>query len=510
MCNDEYMLYFLNTFYLSLLFLCRKADAFRASFNFNNYRKELVLCLVNLYHLKTMEIGDFQEVPIFKGYDGIGIQSRYSGDLKVQPQGNMEVWLDMVRNHVIGTPLEVILAMGLSATMIDFIHRDFPVENLLVSLTGTSTTGKSTGLMFAVSMGAIPSFAENSFMLSFLDTELSLIHRMPSGYPVGIDEVSLLQKNSTKLLYSLGNGKERGRMRKDITMREAKEFHTAIFMSGEQSILQMADSTAGLRVRVMEFYNVVWTKSAESADCIKRICQSNYGWIVPLFAEFLLKQDKASLIQSCEKWSDEFLAEREGSSDDVLMARMSKKVGVILATAELAEQVIGVRIDVEYVKDFLLQHLMTDPEESDIGLKAYGEIISFMVEHPQEFGQAMNTPPEFKIEYFKMGRIVKGETVTLYDGRISNSILYISKEAFTHILEKASFKDIRIILKRLKELDLLVSEKDRYISKFKLGVEDVMIKGYRIRIPNGIQEEEDKDIESDKLILDDEIEWEEL
>lgn len=295
-----------------------------------------------------------------------------------------------------------------------------------------------------------------------------------------------------------------------INAWKAKEFHTAIFMSGEQSILQMADSTAGLRVRVMEFYNVVWTKSAESADCIKRICQSNYGWIVPLFAEFLLKQDKASLIQSCEKWSDEFLAEREGSSDDVLMARMSKKVGVILATAELAEQVIGVRIDVEYVKDFLLQHLMTDPEESDIGLKAYGEIISFMVEHPQEFGQAMNTPPEFKIEYFKMGRIVKGETVTLYDGRISNSILYISKEAFTHILEKASFKDIRIILKRLKELDLLVSEKDRYISKFKLGVEDVMIKGYRIRIPNGIQEEEDKDIESDKLILDDEIEWEEL
>lgn len=466
------------------------------------------------YQHSRLGFGKFEDIPLFKAYRAIGgIRSEYVGSFAIRPQGSMQEWLEMVQEHVIGTPMSVIFAMALSAVTIDYIYSEYPVDNIIASLIGDSTTGKSTSLMFAVSLGASPSFAQDSFMMSFADTELSLIHKMPSGYPVGIDESSLIYKNATKLLYTLGNGKERSRLRKDMSVMEAKDFHTVIFMSGEQSVLEMADSTSGLRVRVMEFFNVCWTRSAESAECIKRGSMKNFGWIVPKFAKYLLQTDKEALIESCAVWSRKFLTLRKNDSSDALIVRMAKKIGVVLATAECAKEALGVAVDVDYIQNFLLENLMVDQEDYDIGLRAYNEIVAYMLENPLEFGENYNAPSEVNLSYFKIGKIEKSDATELYDGRISNSILYITKEAFNRILEKASFRDPKVILRRLKELKLLVSDKDRYLSKFKLGVEDVAVRGYRLRIPNQEKEELNTDNSStlnDGFKVNDELEWDDL
>ena len=132
--------------------------------------------------------------------------------------------------------LEVILASALSAVTFDFVHDIFPTENLIISLYGGSSTGKSTALNLAVSTGALPTTTEDSLLLTFLDTENSLMRRMVSGFPIGIDEATTLKKDITRLLYAIANGKERSRLTKNLDIAEASEFHTTIFTSSEISI----------------------------------------------------------------------------------------------------------------------------------------------------------------------------------------------------------------------------------------------------------------------------------
>ena len=213
----------------------------------------------------------------------------------------------------------------------DYIHQDYPTDNILMSLVGNSSSGKTTALNLAVSAGARPFSSGKSFMMSFIDTELSIIHKISSAYPAGIDEFTAgNHKRMTKFLYSIANGSERSRMNKKMDIMETNEFHTSVFMSSECSILSSADDYEGLRARVMEFEGVQWTKSAQSADAIKKASLSNYGWAVPLMAQYLLNNERKSLVELCEKETASFLKNIE--KENPLMIRMARKVGIILAT----------------------------------------------------------------------------------------------------------------------------------------------------------------------------------
>lgn len=437
------------------------------------------------FHYDKTGFGLFEGNTIFKGYVPIGIDGKYSGGLKIEPKGSEEDWISMVKNEVIGTPMEVILAGALSAVMIDYVIADYPVENLIMSLVGDSTTGKTTALNLAVSAGASPSFSENSLMLSFVDTSLSIVHKISSAHPVGIDEASVLSKGLSKILYTMANGKERSRMKKDLSMPDPVDFHTAIFMSSERSVLSMSDNTSGLRVRVMEFTNVNWTTSATSSDCIKTTCLSNYGWAIPRLAEYLIGRERGFVIKRCEDWTDKFKMKRNSGACNALFDRMSKMVGIVLATAELAEDALDIKFNIELIMDFFASKLMVDPGEYDIGIQAYDAIIDYMTENPREFGEAVSHDPAINQVRYRNGCIVSSDAFELYDGSVSRDILCIKKETFSRILKKNNFVDDAVILRKLKERGLLVTPKDRKISQFKLGVtgvEEVVAKGYKIRL----------------------------
>lgn len=425
---------------------------------------------------------------IFKGFKALKIESQYIGGLELKPRGSWKKWTKMVKEEVLGTAMEVVLATALSATVIDYIHNEYPVDNILMSLVGNSSSGKTTALNLAVSTGALPATGKKSLMLSFVDTELSIVHRIPSAFPVGIDEYSALEKNITKLLYTLANGSERNRMTKDLNMADTRDFHTAIFMSGECSVLSSACKYEGLRVRVMEFYDVKWTSSGESADVIKKVCLSNYGWAVPKLAKYLLEIDKESLIDVCEEYSRNYLKNR--TDCDALANRMAKKVGIILATAQIAEEALGLQFDLDMIEEFFRDNIMAEPEEYDIGIKAYKAVISYYVEKPLEFGDLIRDVTKTVLEepeiYYKSGKVMSAREKRLYDGTVSNSILFITEHKFNKILEDNKFKDSRVILRRLRELDLLVSDSDRLKSKAKLGAGKITVTGYKLRLPEGL------------------------
>lgn len=452
----------------------------------------LINCLENLevsapvsYEYKKTGFDIFNGELVFKANTLItksDMKGSYIGDVKIEPRGSREVWLDMVRTEVMGTKLEVILSMALSSVVFDFVHQQFPAENLVVALTGLSSSGKTTALNLAVSTGALPVTADNSLLLTFLDTELSIMHRMMSGYCVGIDEGSTLKKkDTTKILYSIANGKERARMTKTLEMAESVSFHSVVFTSSETSLLAQADNNAGLRVRVLEL-SAVWTKSAESSDKIKEVVTENYGWAIPEMAEYLLNKEPEKIVKRCKYWTEVFKEYKSENSDIVLLGRLAKKMGIILATAEIAEEVFGLQFDTEKICEFLVEQVLVNPQEYDIGIRAYSVIIAYYTAHPEEFGE--NLPSIVDQIYRKNGYVSRGKFTTLYDGTQSTKILHIKQETFEKVMDDNRFPDIKSVLVRLRELNLLVSDKDRLVSKLKLGTSEspVYTTGYRFRL----------------------------
>lgn len=129
-------------------------------------------------------------------------------------------------------------------------------------------------------------------MLTFADSKNSLMNSICSAYPTVIDEGSLIRYNPTSLLYELAEGREKGRLTRELVKAESNKFNTTIFMTSEKSILGMCDQNTGLLVRCLEFEEIVWTKSAHSADNIKAVCEQNYGFVIINIATLLLQYEK--------------------------------------------------------------------------------------------------------------------------------------------------------------------------------------------------------------------------
>lgn len=270
-------------------------------------------------------------------------------------------------------------------------------------------------------------------------------------------------------------------MKKTLGMAESVSFHSVVFTSSETSLLAQADNNAGLRVRVLELF-AVWTKSAESSDKIKEVVTENYGWAIPEMAEYLLNKEPEKIVKRCKYWTEVFKEYKSENSDIVLLGRLAKKMGIILATAEIAEEVFGLQFDTEKICEFLVEQVLVNPQEYDIGIRAYSVIIAYYTAHPEEFGE--NLPSIVDQIYRKNGYVSRGKFTTLYDGTQSTKILHIKQETFEKVMDDNRFPDIKSVLVRLRELNLLVSDKDRLVSKLKLGTSEspVYTTGYRFRL----------------------------
>ena len=239
----------------------------------------------------------------------------------------------------------------------------------------------------------------------------------------------------------------------------------------------------GLQVRVIEL-SETWTKDSDSSDEIKRITKSNYGFAIPLLAKYLLKLGTVKVAERCSLWTKRFLECNQTKKVNALYGRLAKKIGIICATAELAEYALGIKFDTTSLMKYFSEQLLSTPESFDCGIQAHNAIIDYVTAHPEDFGK--NIPLKESDIYKKNGYFGQASIKTLYDGSTSSTVLHIKKEVFEMILDKNKFRDPKIVLKRLKELGVLVSDKDRYISKFTVAKdgENILVRGYRLYVPN--------------------------
>ena len=309
------------------------------------------------------------------------IASEYVGDKKIQPQGELVVFTEMLKTCVCGnTAMEAVCAMA-GATVLAFanLRWNCKFNNPINHLVETSSAGKSTAADLAVSFGAAPE-EKDSCQLTYQDTDNALIEKMENnnGYPVRIDELSSSgRKVCTNLVYSIANGIGKSRCIAGGTkVSKAGEFHTVIISTGETGLIKKCAKTDGINARAYEFDVRAWTRSGDESRHIESIIRNNYGLITPLIANELLKNsDKWEEVLN--KWKNDIMRRMEDEKRiSVIGDRVVNIVALYITSCEILNDILNVRLDVSEVYEFFyLQIIVAKTTDMGLGTRAYDAVI---------------------------------------------------------------------------------------------------------------------------------------
>lgn len=232
-------------------------------------------------------------------------------------------------------------------------------ENFSLSIVGESSLGKTLVLKLCQAMrGEYDRFA------SFNGTAGSLQSVVLSGADscTLIDETGesgMTKEQKENFIYSISQGKERGRLRRngdDFSARESKKSHYTIIFTGELGMLT-SDAQGGASVRNTEilvtkenpiwlqFYGMEKTQGAEAAQRIEKFISKNSGWLMPEAIDFILKN-----AEDVKTEYDMTLAmlrntiSREGLATDNKSMRKIQTTALAMTGCWILGQVLGCRI----------------------------------------------------------------------------------------------------------------------------------------------------------------------
>lgn len=325
------------------------------------------------------------------------IDSIYVGDKKIEPNGNLEVFVDMIKTCVCGnTPLEAICAIATAATVLPYANLMWSCkfDNYINHLVETSTTGKSTAIDLFISFGAAPELVK-SWRLTFNSTDNALMMQIQqnNGFPCGIDELSSgTRKERSQFVYSLANG-----VGKSISIaggskvREGGEFHTVFVTNGESGLIKQCNKNDGIGVRVFEYGVDAWTRSDKESLKIKSVVRNNHALVTPLIATELLRN--SDTWQNClNTWKDR--VRQKMKSDKIvsnLCMRVANAVALYMTSCEIAGTILSVHFDIEKVFEFFYFYIIcARAEEEERGMKAYQAVVRHYVRYKNErYGDAV-------------------------------------------------------------------------------------------------------------------------
>lgn len=408
---------------------------------------------------------------VFRGIKLLGgeekkLNSVYTGQLDIKPKGDYKIWYQMLVNLVMGkVELEFSAITGLSATVNSYLGDKLGNESLFVHFYGDSSTGKTTAGELCISVAGNPSLSTDGLMQNWSSTDNFLMGllRDNNGYPVLLDESSMSKRGEfSSMIYTLSSGKEKGRMNKDLSIKESANWNTTIISTGEHSLQQKSNRNTGLKVRVFEFGNVSWTDSAEQSDAIKECVRNNYGFATLVLAKYLINQDRETIYQRYDYYRDKYI--NALPSVDGFSKRIANKMAVFLLTAELASKALELDFDIEGILNLLIEQQNESMENRDIATEAYNYILEQVNLHDNKFTKKYNHKWMEDSEFVPKGEIW-GIISTNKDKEKEISIIPVT---FEKLLNEGGFSEPKIILKKWKDRGWLNYEADRLTRKRKI------------------------------------------
>ncbi|HBK5995635.1 TPA: DUF927 domain-containing protein [Staphylococcus pseudintermedius] len=374
----------------------------------------------------------------------------------LQPKGTFEDWWQMYLDEVKGNLLlELAVVFGISSLVTAFLKTKHEVEfaGTIFSFTGNSSTGKSTAAALGVSITGNPTKGSNTTLFrSWNGTRNALEGYLSNNYgvPIVLDELSSATfKDTTGLLYSIAEGQGRQRSNIHGEVKSLKNWGTSVISTAEHSIFNNSARNDGLNVRTIEI-SEAFTTNADNADTIKKATSANYGHIMPLVAEYLLNRE-----QEVIKWfQNEHLRfktqlEKETSNTGI---RMFKRYATITTSARILERVIATPVDLNAVRDYLINYHLDSVSERSLADKAIEVIVQFVAQNRGKFSD--DTRLSTLIENYGM--------ISLEDDHIQVKMI---ASVFKNMLKEHNFQDTNNVIDALRDKDYIQSDANRKTTK---------------------------------------------
>lgn len=381
---------------------------------------------------------------IFKHAVAIGGDSKYEGKALIIPQGTLDEWMAVISKEVLGRPaLELALVIGLAAPVASMIAKETQLEVIVVHIYGDSSTGKTTAARVAVSPFGYPGTQEGGLIKNWNSTDNALIGQLRNifGIPIAIDEASMRESISSKLIYTLASGRDKSRLQKTGEQQEPAQWEGVIISTAEHGLQEKSSKNAGIAVRLQEIGNVQWTESASNADVLKETLMKNYGHAGPLLVKHLLELGTETVVKM---WREEKVSILEKiSKPDHFSSRLADRVAVLAVTAKLAKASLGLELNWDSMLEILLTSIDDASDTRDIGRSSYEYFLEAVNRHSAKF--AGKDIPERSNELW--GKLIrKGENV---------KEIYILPNKFRELMAEGGYDSSDVILRNWKQRNLL-------------------------------------------------------
>lgn len=391
---------------------------------------------------------------IFKHAVAIGGDSKYDGKALIIPQGTLDEWMAVMTKEVLGRPaLELALVIGLAGPVASMIAKETQLEVIVVHIYGDSSTGKTTAARVAVSPFGYPGTKEGGLIKNWNSTDNALIGQLRNifGIPIAIDEASMRDSTSSKLIYTLASGRDKSRLQKTGEQQEPAQWEGVIVSTAEHSLREKSSKNAGIAVRLQEIGNVQWTASANNADILKETLMKNYGHAGPILVKHLLELGTETIVKM---WREEQMSILEKiSNPDHFASRLADRVAIFAVTAKLAKESLGLDLNWESMLKILLTSIDDASDTRDIGKSSYEYFLRAVVRHSANF--AGEDLPERAIEFW--GKVVKK------GGKVRE--ICILPEKFRDIMQEGGYDSADVILDKWRERNLLSADTKKFTRK---------------------------------------------
>jgi hypothetical protein len=433
----------------------------------------------------------------FKHFAGIAINSEYDGEYDIEPKGNLNDYLDLIKNEVIGnTKLELAFTVGFSSSIIGLIGKSIEADSLAVHIYGESTTGKTTAAQLAASVWGNPSRTGSGLLRDWNSTQNALIAelRNNTGVSIVLDESSMSNTyDFSNTIYKLASGRDKSRLNRDAHMKETATWYTTIISTGEHALTTHANNNIGLLMRVLEIGDLTWTNSGAHADRIKQGVIDNFGLVGPLFASHLLAAGKDEIIKL---WAEEQQKIFDyADEEDRFQHRMANKLAIITVTATLVNECFEVELDVDAILKLLFEAEKTRLPNRDLAGRAYDYLMEKV---------AIASKKNFTNHYGgHMGEVEGSKYSDLWGEKIMKKgkhELVIFPSIFEKIMDEGGFEEPQSILRKWKKDEILDAEKDRLTRRRKVGGSRTPV--HVIKIKDDEEDDDKKPKKSVKKKLD--------
>lgn len=394
-----------------------------------------------------------------------GLKYKYVGKVNFDSEEVVENYIIELNALLTTRGLQFSIVAGLSSVILARMNMISAIGTIIIHIYGDSSRGKTTFLKTACSCWGNPN--KTPLVSSWNATSNAILTSLVGNYgvTVGLDEASTISYDMSKTIYAIANGVDKSRATKDLSLVENGTWCTTVVSTAEESLLSRSKNNNGLKIRDLEFFNLDITESAEHAEKVNNFVQNSYGILGERFAKVIVDRSRMCLDRFVQKART--YIKRHITETCNLTERLTMAYAVLLATASLAKRYLKLNIDVNNIRDILLEHHNEILKEADPAAKLYECILNYISANRTKF-------PSDKARY---------DYNTCIEGVEDNGYYYISTLVFKKIMEANGFSDEKVSVNQLANKGFLNKNKDRnYFNKTMKGI---TLKCYKIVLKQG-------------------------